>query len=95
MTKDISTKRKYNSSWRKAQSRETQVQIAEAARKLFVKRGYAGTSIESIAKEAGALVLGFSKPPGDCLGNDTSCKSTANSKRKRSAAALLPGRCTM
>ncbi len=53
MAKDISTKRKYNSSRRKAQSRETQEQIAEAARKLFIERGYAGTSIESIAKEAG------------------------------------------
>ena len=53
MAKDISTKRKYNSSRRKAQSRETQEQITEAARKLFIERGYAGTSIESIAKEAG------------------------------------------
>lgn len=53
MAKDISTKRKYNSSRRKAQSRETQAQIAEAAQKLFIERGYAGTSIESIAKEAG------------------------------------------
>jgi TetR/AcrR family transcriptional regulator of autoinduction and epiphytic fitness len=53
MAKDISTKRKYDSSRRRAQSRETQTQIAEAARKLFIKRGYAGTSIESIAKEAG------------------------------------------
>ncbi len=56
MTKDISTKRKYNSSRRKAQSQETQAQIVEAARKLFIQRGYAGTSIESIAKEAGVAV---------------------------------------
>jgi len=53
MAKDISTKRKYNSTRRKAQSQETQAQIAEAARKWFIERGYAGTSIESIAKEAG------------------------------------------
>jgi len=53
MAKDISTKRKYNSSRRKAQSQETQTQIAEAARKLFIERGYLGTSIDSIAKEAG------------------------------------------
>ncbi|MBN2115925.1 MAG: TetR/AcrR family transcriptional regulator [Anaerolineales bacterium] len=53
MAKDISTKRKYDSSRRKAQSRETQTQITESARELFIERGFAGTSIESIAKEAG------------------------------------------
>lgn len=53
MAKYASTKRKYNSSRRKAQSRETQAQITEAARKLFMERGYAGASIESIAREAG------------------------------------------
>jgi AcrR family transcriptional regulator len=53
MAKDNSTKRKYNSSRRKAQSQETQAQITETAWKLFMERGYAGTSIESIAKEAG------------------------------------------
>lgn len=53
MAKYASTKRKYNSSRRKAQSRETQAQIAEAARRLFIERGYPGTSIEAIAKEAG------------------------------------------
>ena len=53
MAKYASTKRKYNSSRRKEQSRETQAQIMEAARKLFIERGYSGTSIESVAKEAG------------------------------------------
>lgn len=53
MAKDIGTKRKYNSSRRKAQSLETQAQITEAARELFIERGYLGTSIDSIAKEAG------------------------------------------
>ncbi len=53
MAKDLSTKRKYNSSRRKAQSRETQAQITEAARRLFIDRGYAGTSVDAIAKEAG------------------------------------------
>jgi AcrR family transcriptional regulator len=53
MTKDNSTKRKYNSSRRKAQSRETREQITEAARNLFIERGYARASIESIAQEAG------------------------------------------
>ena len=49
----ISPKRKYDSSRRKAQARETRLQIAEAARVLFLERGYAGTTIEAIAEAAG------------------------------------------
>jgi len=45
-------KRQYDSSRRKAQSLETQMQIVETARSLFIGRGYAGTSIERIAREA-------------------------------------------
>jgi len=52
-TKKIPAKRKYDSSRRRAQSLETQMQIVEVARKLFIDRGYSGTSIESIAQEAG------------------------------------------
>ena len=46
-------RRKYDSSRRKAQSLETQMQVVEAARSLFIERGYAGTSIEKIASKAG------------------------------------------
>jgi len=46
-------KRKYDSSRRKAQARETRSQILEAARALFLERGYAGTTIEAIAGKAG------------------------------------------
>ncbi len=46
------TKRKYDSSRRQAQARQTKLQIAEAARVLFIERGYAGTSMESIAERA-------------------------------------------
>lgn len=49
-----STARKYDSSRRQAQARQTKLQIAEAARALFFERGYAGTTIEAIAAEAGA-----------------------------------------
>ncbi len=45
--------RKYDSSRRQAQARQTKLQIAEAARGLFFERGYAGTSIEAIAEKAG------------------------------------------
>jgi AcrR family transcriptional regulator len=53
MAKKNPIKRKYDSSRRKAQSLETQLQIVEVARRLFINRGYSGTSIESIAREAG------------------------------------------
>jgi AcrR family transcriptional regulator len=46
-------KRKYNSARRKAQASETRLNIAEAARKLFFERGYAGATIDAIAQEAG------------------------------------------
>lgn len=49
-------KRTYNSSRRKDQARQTRLQIIEAARKLFIARGYAGATIESIAQEAGVAV---------------------------------------
>ncbi|HEX7394511.1 MAG TPA: helix-turn-helix domain-containing protein [Anaerolineaceae bacterium] len=53
MTHDSPPKRKYDSSRRKDQARETRHQIAEAARSLFIKRGYSGTTIDAIAQEAG------------------------------------------
>jgi TetR/AcrR family transcriptional regulator of autoinduction and epiphytic fitness len=46
-------KRKYDSSRRKEQARLTRLQITEAARRLFVARGYAGATIDAIAEEAG------------------------------------------
>ncbi len=46
-------KRKYNSSRRKEQARETRRQIGEAARSLFDKNGYGGTTINAIAEAAG------------------------------------------
>jgi AcrR family transcriptional regulator len=45
-------KRAYNSTRRQAQARQTRQQIADAARKLFIQRGYAGATIEAIAQEA-------------------------------------------
>lgn len=53
MAKKNPPKRKYDSSRRQVQARQTKLQIAEAARGLFFERGYAGTSMEAIAEKAG------------------------------------------
>ena len=52
MSRKDSPSRKYDSSRRQAQARQTRLQIAEAARALFLERGYGGTSIEAIAEKA-------------------------------------------
>lgn len=49
-------KRRYDSAHRRAQAGETRQRILEAARRLFSARGYAGTTIEGVAKEAGVAV---------------------------------------
>jgi AcrR family transcriptional regulator len=41
---------------RQRQAEETRRRIAEAARRLFVMRGYAGTTIEAVARKAGVAV---------------------------------------
>src|SRR5690349_10608549 len=48
--------RPYDASRRRAQARETQAHIAEAARLLFIERGYHATSIRDIADRAGVAV---------------------------------------
>lgn len=53
---DGPSKRPYNSTRRQAQARETRRQILEAARRLFTTRGYAGTTMEGMAQEAGVAV---------------------------------------
>jgi AcrR family transcriptional regulator len=42
--------------WRQRQAAETKRQIVRAARRLFVASGYAGTTVEQIAAEAGVAV---------------------------------------
>jgi AcrR family transcriptional regulator len=52
----VRPKRRYDSTRRREQARETRRRILEAARRLFVARGYAGTTIEAVAQEAGVAV---------------------------------------
>jgi AcrR family transcriptional regulator len=53
MTKQKSQKRAYDSSGRQVQADETRRRILEAARELFMERGYTGATAEAIAAEAG------------------------------------------
>ena len=46
-------KRRYDLSRRKEQARQTRRQILDAARQLFIERGYSGATIEAIAQAAG------------------------------------------
>jgi AcrR family transcriptional regulator len=50
-------KRKYHSSRRQEQARETRRRILSAAQKLFSEHGYTGAKIEAIAQEAGVAPL--------------------------------------
>ncbi len=52
MKKPDTKKRKYDSSRRKAQARETRRLIVESAKTLFITRGYDGTTIDAIAEKA-------------------------------------------
>lgn len=49
-------RRRYDSLRRAAQARETSAAIAEAARRLFVSRGWAATTVRDVAREAGVSV---------------------------------------
>jgi len=49
-------KRRYNSVRRREQARETRRRILDAAGWLFVARGYAGTTIDVVATEAGVAI---------------------------------------
>jgi AcrR family transcriptional regulator len=53
MAQSRKPKRQYNSTRRQAQARENRRQVIEAARRLFAEYGYAGATIDAIAREAG------------------------------------------
>jgi AcrR family transcriptional regulator len=51
--KPVKPKRAYNAGLRREQARTTRLRILEAARRLFVIRGYSTVTMDEIAKEAG------------------------------------------
>jgi len=53
MEKRSPPKRKYDSTRRQAQAEKTRRRILDAARTLFMERGYAGATINEIARDAG------------------------------------------
>jgi hypothetical protein len=46
-------RRRYDSLRRLAQAQQTRAEIAGAARRLFVGRGWAATTVRNVAREAG------------------------------------------
>ena len=56
MEKAAPAKRKYDATRRQAQAEETRRRILDAAHQLFMERGYAGATIDAIAKEAGVAL---------------------------------------
>ena len=49
MDRDVKTSRPYEGAARQARTRRTRAAVVEAARNLFVERGYAATTIEAIS----------------------------------------------
>jgi AcrR family transcriptional regulator len=56
MSDHVKTRRRYDSTRRQEQARQTQRAILEAAQRLFLERGYAGTTIGAVAELAGVSV---------------------------------------
>src|SRR3954451_12480480 len=56
MTGPVKPKRRYDSSRRRAQAAATRVDILDAAQRRFEQSGYAGTTMEAIAAEAGVAL---------------------------------------
>src|SRR3954469_17069231 len=56
MAGPVKPKRRYDSSRRRAQAAATRADILGAAQRRFEERGYAGTTMEAIAAEAGVAL---------------------------------------
>lgn len=56
MSETARPKRRYDATGRRAQAAQTRTDVIEAARRVFLERGYAGATIPRIAAEAGVAV---------------------------------------
>jgi AcrR family transcriptional regulator len=56
MAEPVKAKRRYDSSRRRAQAAATRRDILDAAQRLFETRGYAGTTMDAVAAEAGVAL---------------------------------------
>jgi AcrR family transcriptional regulator len=56
MAEPVKAKRRYDSSRRRAQAAATRADILHAAQRLFEQRGYAATTMDAIAAEAGVAL---------------------------------------
>jgi AcrR family transcriptional regulator len=54
---EVKTRRRYRSEGRRRQAATTRRAITEAARELFVERGYSGTTVEALAARAGVAAI--------------------------------------
>jgi AcrR family transcriptional regulator len=56
MAEPVKSKRRYDSTRRRAQAAATRRDVLDAAQRLFEQRGYAATTMEAIAAEAGVAL---------------------------------------
>ena len=56
MSEDVKPRRRYDATRRQAQAAQTRQDILTAAQRLFLDRGYAGTTLAAIAQAAGVVV---------------------------------------
>src|SRR5580700_10781670 len=52
MSELVKPRRRYDATGRRARAQQTRDEIAEAARRLFIENGYAGTTIADVARQA-------------------------------------------
>jgi AcrR family transcriptional regulator len=101
MVETVKSPRPYDSTRRRKQAQETRRTILEAARRLFLERGYASTTMASVAEGAGvsveAVYKAFSNKAGlvkavfdvAIVGDETPSRSRARGGRSETAQATV------